>query len=151
MEKKTRRYETISWKSYYNILCKRKWRLFGEQQSDIVETESTEQEQPQKKRRKRRQQLTRPTPSTPRTRPTPPMLPSPAAEKDEFMAAFAGVESLQCSLGTRCMNRHIEGYQKCYRTGCNGEIHHLCAIQNNLLDTENELNVFCSIECKTDS
>ena len=29
-ETKKRRYETLSWKSYYNLLVKRKWRLYGE-------------------------------------------------------------------------------------------------------------------------
>ena len=37
---KKRRYETMSWKSYYNMLCECKWRLYGE-------TEGGEQEQAQ--------------------------------------------------------------------------------------------------------
>ena len=40
-ENKTRRYETLSWKSYYNLLSKRKWRLFGEKSEVPVEQGET--------------------------------------------------------------------------------------------------------------
>jgi len=36
-EKSKRRYESIAWKSYYNILLKRKWRLLGEQAASAEE------------------------------------------------------------------------------------------------------------------
>ena len=44
-EKKARRYQSMSWKSFYNILAKRKWRLYGEslseQEGQTVQPQST--------------------------------------------------------------------------------------------------------------
>ena len=37
-EGKRRRYETLSWKTYYNMLSKRKWRLYGEKETARKET-----------------------------------------------------------------------------------------------------------------
>ena len=57
-EGKRRRYETLSWKSYYNLLCERKWRLYGEQETErqvpLVRAEhcrQAEQHRPTKRKR----------------------------------------------------------------------------------------------------
>ena len=49
-ENKTRRYETLSWKSYYNLLSKRKWRLFGEKSEVPVEQGETVKQRKQRKK-----------------------------------------------------------------------------------------------------
>ena len=46
------------------------------------------------------------------------------------------------SLGVGCKNTHIAGTMKCYCDRCNRHIHHLCAIIQNFIDKDNELNIW---------
>jgi hypothetical protein len=152
-EGKKRRYETLSWKTYYNMLSKRKWRLYGEKETARQETvtrvehlmsetdKQVEQRRPKKRQRtlntqdKRKKQM-----------------------NNHFIAAFDGVPIVEqerprkgmenyCCLGAECKNTHIKGTMKCHGDRCGNRIHHLCAITLNLLDKDNELNVFCSSKC----
>lgn len=36
----------------------------------------------------------------------------------------------------------------CYRAGCTKYVHNLCAQSSNLCDDDNELNMYCSVQCK---
>ena len=170
---KKRRYETMSWKSYYNLLCERKWRLYGE-------TEGKEQEQARertveqaKESRGNQSRLVpdkvgkqlRTTKCTSRSGSTSNTKKKRKTRRDEvnndFASAFASVpivgkerprEGMEntCSLGKECKHMHIKGTMKCHGDGCGRRIHHLCAITLNLLDKENELNVYCSAKCMPD-
>ena len=77
---------------------------------------------------------------------------------NDFEKAFASVPIVEqvkqtqgtgniCSVGAECKNGHIKGTMKCHGDGCDHRIHHLCAIMRNLLDKDNELNVYCSTKC----
>ena len=46
-----------------------------------------------------------------------------------------------------CKNIHIKGTMKCHSNGYGNRIHHLCAIMLNLLDKDNELNVYILAQC----
>jgi len=52
-ETKKRRYETLSWKSYYNLLVKRKWRLYGEKVGKTVQKGGIERHRSKAKRKRR--------------------------------------------------------------------------------------------------
>ena len=77
---------------------------------------------------------------------------------NNFEKAFASVPIVEqakqnqgmgniCSLGAECKNIHIKGTMNCHGDGCDHRIHHLCEIMQNLLDKDNELNVYCSTKC----
>ena len=93
-----------------------------------------------------------------------------AQTSDAFAAAFGNIPALtqqqeeraqevqrevegkicgaECSLRLQCMApATVTECHTCYATGCNGKIHHLCAIASSFLDPKNELNVFCSKAC----
>ena len=133
-EKTMRRYATISWKSYYNLLAKRKFRLYGEQERQaekVVANEVVHQEiiKPVSKRKKLRQRK--------RTL---------NEVETDFEKAFPDKEE-GCSLGTTCKNKQLKQFMTCYTAGCTRRIHHLCAISENFLDEDNELNCHCSSIC----
>ena len=52
-ETKTRRYETMSWKSYYNLLCKRGWRLYGEKGGESRADNEQQKKRSQQQRTRR--------------------------------------------------------------------------------------------------
>lgn len=163
---KKRQYETMSWKSYYNLLCKRKWRLYGEQEEEQQAQEPTTvttvreivlmgggNQQTGRKRRKR---------AIPRTRKKKRI--EVIKVNNEFATAFASVPAAEseaeaavvepvaemmtgCSLGAQCKNKHLTGFMTCHWNGCSCCIHHLCAISHNFTDKENELHVYCSRQC----
>jgi hypothetical protein len=45
-----------------------------------------------------------------------------------------------------CTWQQLELNHHCYR--CRKEVHNMCAQANNLCGTDNELNMYCSLECK---
>ena len=182
-ETKTRRYETMSWKSYYNLLCKRGWRLYGEkggeskadneqqkkrsQQQRTRRATSASREKEGDQRQKSTQQKQTPTqrkqtPTQRKQKQTPTQqkrvlqLPAPNAE---FLKAFASIPEAtdeqeehikkmeMCSVGCECKNTHLSGRMHCHAPGCDNRIHHLCAITRGWLDSNNELNVYCSSHC----
>ncbi|MEM7283659.1 MAG: hypothetical protein AAF438_18745, partial [Pseudomonadota bacterium] len=144
-----RRYDLLSWKTFYNMLVKQKGRLLGEISEEMVTTTltvtATVTATTRGKRRRRGTAVSRQA-----------KRPRRDQERDEvdeaFAAAFADVTPAEteatsggCSLGDECKHKAIEGYQRCKR--CGAKIHHLCAIDKNWLDPDNELNVFCSAIC----
>ena len=46
---------------------------------------------------------------------------------------------------------NVRADKQCRGKSCSNKVHHVCAIQQNLLDEDNELNVFCSLRCKANS
>ena len=72
-----------------------------------------------------------------------------ANQFDDAFDATKGMSGAneQCALGSACKNIQIRQTMCCHREGCDGCIHHLCAIQLNLLDRDNELHVYCSKHC----
>ena len=138
-ETKKRRYETLSWKSYHNLLMKRKWRLYGGKLQNRVQNEGVERQRSNAKRKSqerihndvvtRRKVVNQ--------------------FEDAFDAPIKGTSwaNEQCALSSACKNMQIRQTMCCHRDGCNGRIHHLCAIQLNLLDRDNELHVYCSKHC----
>eukprot|EP00980_Cylindrotheca_fusiformis_P027305 scaffold19845_cov136-Cylindrotheca_fusiformis.AAC.2 len=149
---KSRRYETMSWKTYYNLLCKRKWILMGEQvtaerQREIEKTAR----RPRKQRRKKESGGAAP-PTMPVAPPVRPPARPPAqtpTEDTTFAAAFPSIHPAaynQCSMGRQCRIPNASGLHACYRK-CGGKIHHLCANEFKLFDPDNEMNCFCSAEC----
>ena len=139
-DKKKRRYESMSWKTFYNILSQRKFRLFGEQEGRTQTNLCRDVTQPVRNpvSRQRKRQVRKKSRSIERN-----------IDMD-FENAFACKqveEENTCSLGRRCKNKVLKQFMKCHAEGCTRRIHHLCAISKNLLDEENELNVFCSSHC----
>ena len=83
---KKRRYDTITWKTYYNLLMKRKGKLFGEKEGDEeVQNETNNKkkksapEQQKKRGSSRRENIKSKTPQQP---------------QDEFAAAFGDFAQL---------------------------------------------------------
>ena len=161
-EGKRRRYKTLSWKSYYNLLCKRKWRLYGEQegnrQATVATVEDTERLVQQRIQTEPRRPTQQRRPTRKRRRTLTPREKRKEQINNDFAAAFDGVPiaaqerpptnlRYPCCLGTECKNTHIQGTMKCHGDRCGNRIHHLCAITLNLFGKNNELNVFCSSKC----
>ena len=138
-EKKERRYETLSGKSYYNLLTKQKWRLYGEKLEKGVHKGGMKRQRSNVKR-KRQERIHNNFVMRRRV-------------VNQFDEAFDRVTEgtlgakTQCALGSACKNIQIRQTMLCHRNGCDGRIHHLCAIQLNLLDRDNELHVYCSKHC----
>lgn len=84
------------------------------------------------------------------------------SEPDAFALAFAGVgdrfakeaqaeevvDSNCCNLGLACGFALIPELHSCYGRNCLKTIHNLCAQQRGWCLTANELNMYCSQECK---
>lgn len=137
-ETKKRRYETLSWKSYHILLMKRKWRLYGEKLENGVQNGGVERQRSNAKR-KRRERIHNDVV----------MRRKVVNQFDDAFDAIKGTSGAneQCALGSACKNMQIRQTMCCHRDGCDGRIHHLCAIQLNLLDRDNELHVYCSKHC----
>jgi hypothetical protein len=75
-----------------------------------------------------------PSAKTPAQKRLPPMAKTPPLTT---MCAIKG-----CNFGTRLQADH-----KCYNK-CGRVFHNLCAQANNLCDNDNELDMYCSMECK---
>jgi len=137
-ETKKRRYETLSWKSYHILLMKRKWRLYGEKLENGVQNGGVERQRSNAKR-KRRERIHNDVV----------MRSKVVNQFDDAFDAIKGTSGAneQCALGSACKNMQIRQTMCCHRDGCDGRIHHLCAIQLNLLDRDNELHVYCSKHC----
>mmetsp|Transcript_36018 Transcript_36018/g.87024 ORF Transcript_36018/g.87024 Transcript_36018/m.87024 type:complete len:260 (-) Transcript_36018:96-875(-) len=131
--KRKRRYETISWKTYYNLCMKRKWRLYGEKEGESatdavaqpaaatvprpppparrpVAPTNSHKEKSQSKRPRNtstRSNETRQSSSTKRRRATR----QSTNSSDPFAAAFSGERITRqlpqaansCAYGNRCM------------------------------------------------
>lgn len=138
-ETKKRRYETMSWKSYYNLLGKRKWRLYGEKLENGGVQKGGVERQRSNAKRKRRERIDNDVVIRRKV----------ANQFDDAFDATKGMSGAneQCALGSACKNIQIRQTMCCHREGCDGRIHHLCAIQLNLLDRDNELHVYCSKHC----
>ena len=154
-ENKTCRYETLSWKSYYNLLSKRKWRLY-EEKSNEVPMEHVEIVQ-QRKQRKNNTQTTR---KTTRTRRIPKVIQvtQKSTEESDFLQEFAAVPPptdeqeqwyrnlVKCILGAECWTPRAPTTFKCTAHGCRNKIHHLCALNKGWVG-DNEMHCFCSAHC----
>jgi len=119
---------------------KRKWRLYGEKLENRVHNEGVERQRSNAKR-KRQERIQNAVVTRRKV---------VNQFEDAFDAPIKGTPwaNERCALGSACKNMKIRQTMCCHRDGCNGRIHHLCAIQLDLLDQGNELHhVYCSKHC----
>ena len=119
-------------------MMKRKWRLYGEKLENGVQNGAVERQRSNAKR-KRRERIHNDVV----------MRRKVVNQFDDAFDAIKGTSGAneQCALGSACKNMQIRQTMCCHRDGCDGCIHHLCAIQLHLLDQDNELHVYCTKHC----
>jgi len=80
---------------------------------------------------------------------------SPPASPKKFSAPSLKETSalppkVTCAFGNKCTNTQLDADKHCYnKPNCRNMMHHLCALSNGLTADDNELNVYCCMECKS--
>ena len=226
LEKHDRRWDTISWKSYYNQLCKRKYVLYGEQGVDVTDRADKVIEQSHASNESNQMNLQGRERVAPRPRRKRKNKHSHCGTKriksnlcasnqcnqknqqgnkrdsqrleinsnDRFSNVFSNItmtdamrqqqrvqqESInveiqneareeqkwesqrQLDVGVSCSTQAnsfkcavpgcimniMKPNHKCHAEGCSKLIHNLCAQRWNLTSNDNELDMYCSLQCK---